>query len=120
MIYISPFDPNANNDENNQKKLSFQERLRNLLQSVRGSIIGIGQVFKLVWETNRRLTLGLGLFTLLQASTPAISIYITKLLIDTITDGIRHGPAAGQYLLTILLLAIIQLIINILNNLFST
>ncbi len=120
MIYISPFDPNANRDENNERKLSLQERLRNLLQSVRGSIIGMGQVLKLVWETNHRLTLGLGLFTLLQASTPAASIYITKLLIDAITDGIRHGPAAGQYIPTIFLLAVVQLVISVLSNLFST
>jgi ATP-binding cassette subfamily B protein len=118
MIYISPFDPNARRDE--QNKLPLRERLHNLAQSIRGSIVGIGQVLKLVWETNRLLTLGLGIFTLLQASIPALSIYITKLLIDTITAGIQHGPAAGRYLPMILLLAIVQLIISGLSNLFST
>jgi len=118
MIYISPFDPNAQRDE--QKKPPLRERLHNLLQSIRGSIVGIGQVLKLVWETNRLLTLGLGLFTLLQASTPALSIYITKLLIDTITAGIQHGSAAGSYLPMLLMLAIVQLILSGFSNLFST
>lgn len=34
MIYISPFDPNAQRDE--QKKPPLRERLHNLLQSIRG------------------------------------------------------------------------------------
>lgn len=115
MIYISPFDPH--NDEQNQQ--TWQERLRTLLQSVRGSIVGIGQVLGLVWTTHRWLTIGLGLFTLLQASIPATSIYLTKLLIDTITDGIRHGPAIGQYLPILLLLIVAQFGVNLLSNLFS-
>lgn len=120
MIYISPFDPRSNQEEDDQRKPSLKKQFQDLIQSICGSVTGMGRVLKLVWDTNHRLTLGLALFTLLQASTPATAIYITKLLIDTVTEGIKQPQSVSRFLPTILILVLAQIVLSILSNLFST
>jgi ATP-binding cassette, subfamily B, bacterial len=47
------------------------------------------RVLKLVWDTNKALTLLMGLLSILQGFTPAISLWITNLVINAVVEGIR-------------------------------
>ncbi len=113
MIHISPF-------KDNEEKFTFKERLVRLWQSTRGSFAGIGRVLLLVWQTNRWLTLGLAITTILQAALPATTIYVNKLLLDTVVLAIRHSGSIGIYVRTIIILAVVQLVLNVFVSLFST
>ncbi|MDQ2907217.1 MAG: ABC transporter ATP-binding protein/permease [Chloroflexota bacterium] len=115
MIYLSPFQ--ASEDE---EKLTFKERLVKLWQSTRGSAVGLWRVLRLAWDVNRWLTLGLGLVTILQAALPAATIYVNKLLIDTVQNTIKHPRDIDQSVRTIIVLAVVQLILNVLISLLST
>ena len=116
LDYLSPFDQRAGGSE---EKPSLKQRLTNLSRNVRGSITGIGQVVQLVWTTNPRLTISLGIVTFLQASTPAILIYLNKLLLDAVVQAIKHGHVTDQDIRTLLILVALQLGVNILASLLA-
>ncbi len=47
------------------------------------------RVLKLVWDTSVLLTLTMGLLSILQGFTPAISLWITNLVINSVVEGLR-------------------------------
>ncbi len=120
MQYLSPFNPQAREKQDKNRKRSLKEIIRDFLQSLKNSWRGIWQALQLVWQTSHLLTCCLGIATLIQAVVPAISIYITKLLIDTIVQAVTHSNVAGNYIGPVILLAVIQLGISSLSNLLTT
>ncbi len=73
------------------------------------------RVLRLVWSTDARLTAGLAFISLLRGSTPAITVYITKMVIDSVVLGIRTHSIAPIWLPMTL-----QLAIGLLDRLLST
>jgi ATP-binding cassette, subfamily B, bacterial len=53
------------------------------------------RVLKLVWDTSKVLTLLMGLLSILQGFTPAISLWITNLVINAVIEGIREETQRG-------------------------
>ena len=115
MIYISPFKP-----DDEKEKRTFKEWLVKLWGDMRGAVVGIGRVLRLVWETDRWLTIGFGLVTILQAFVPTVSIYINKLLLDAVVSAIRRSSEVSTYLRIIIILALAQLALNVFSSLLST
>ena len=68
---------------------SLAERWRRTTASIRGTLTALGRVLQLVWEGSPRLTLGLGLATVLAGALPAVQAVIGKLLINTVVLGIQ-------------------------------
>jgi len=67
----------------------------------------------LVWQTSRRLTLGLVLLTLVVGSLPAVAAYLGKLIVDAVllamhvyetTGAIEYQPLLNYVLLEALIL----------------
>lgn len=54
------------------------------------------QAIRLVWETDWRLTLGLGLLTLLAGLLPAAVAYVGKLIVDGVVQAAQSGLAADR------------------------
>jgi ATP-binding cassette, subfamily B, bacterial len=50
-----------------------------------------GRAIELVWTTNRRLTIGLALFTLIGGLVPAVVAYVGKLIVDAVVLASRTG-----------------------------
>src|SRR5205085_10099981 len=65
---------------------------------VLGAFTGLPRVLRLVWSTQPLLTLSLALLNLLQGSTPAATIVITKLVIDSVVRGIQIHSVAPIWL----------------------
>lgn len=62
-------------------------------KQVPAAFASLPRVMKLVWSTSTLLTTVLGLLSIVQGVTPAISVLITKLVIDSVVLGIRiHSP----------------------------
>jgi ATP-binding cassette, subfamily B, bacterial len=63
------------------------------IKQVGGAIRSLPRVLRLVWSTNALFTALMGLLSLLQGFTPAASVWITGLVIDSVVLGIRvHSP----------------------------
>ncbi len=73
------------------------------------------RVLKLVWNTHAGFTLTMGILSLIRGFTPAISIWITKLVIDSVVSAIKTqdiGP--------VLALVLLQLGVEMANRLLTT
>ena len=114
----------------------LRSRWRSLRLAVRGTWSALPRVMRLVWETSRPLTIGLGAATVLAGVTPAISALTAKLLINAVVFAIR-SPGESTSLpaqlplvtlqtpvLTatglIVFLAIVQFLLYAFNSLLST
>jgi ATP-binding cassette subfamily B protein len=113
-------------------------RWRNLKQSVRGTAAALPQVIRLVWDASPRITTGLFAVTVIAGIIPAISAYISKLLVNavvlgidvhnhpsTVADAIRFdfGPFRTPDFTTvngIIFIAVLQLLIFALIAFLST
>ncbi|BCL84233.1 multidrug ABC transporter permease [Ktedonobacteria bacterium brp13] len=99
------------------------------LKRVPGTLASLPRVLRLVWETQRFLTLTLGLLNILQGVVPAISISITALVIDGIVKAIHLqnpspiwwpiGLQVGITLLSSLLNALNSIVQQLLQELVS-
>jgi ATP-binding cassette subfamily B protein len=80
--------------------------------------------FKLVWETNKTLTLGNILFRLLKSAIPLLVLYIGKEIIDEVVRLMDHRSDSHQYLWilvgTELALTIVSDLLNRCINLFDS
>ena len=54
------------------------------------------QAVKLVWQTNRWATIGLGFLTLVGALLPASQAWVGKLIVDGVVASIQRGAAPEQ------------------------
>lgn len=61
-------------------------------------LASLPRVFRLVWSANRGLTAILGLLNILQGITPAITVSITALVIDSVVRAIRIGNPSPIWL----------------------
>ena len=79
---------------------------------------GLPRVIKLVWSTNALLTVGMGLLNLLRGFTPAATVVISKLVIDSVVYGIRIHSIEPIWFPVILQLGVglFDSLLSILNN----
>jgi ATP-binding cassette, subfamily B, bacterial len=63
-----------------------------------GVLAGLPRVMRLVWSTSAPLTLFLGFLNLVQGFTPAISVSITGLVVDSVVEAIRIHSASPIWL----------------------
>jgi ATP-binding cassette subfamily B protein len=75
------------------------------------------RVLRLVWDTSKIFTLLMGILSILQGFTPAVSLWITNLVINSVVAGIRdpHHNVSGIWLPVGL-----QLGIGLFSSLLST
>src|SRR5216683_4894299 len=85
------------------------------IRKVPGALASLPRVMRLVWSTSSILTTLLGFLSLLQGFTPAISVTITALVIDSVVRAIRIHSTAPIWLPVGL-----QLGITLLSSLLST
>src|SRR6266487_279171 len=84
-------------------------------KKIPGAFASIPRVLRLVWSTSPILTVMLGLLNLAQGFTPAISVSISGLVIDSVVRAIRIHSTAP-----ILLPVSLQLGITLVSSLLST
>lgn len=85
------------------------------MKQVVGAFTSLPRVLRLVWSTSALLTIGMGILSLLQGFTPALSVWITGLVIDSVVTGIRIHSASPIWFPVGLQLAIV-----LIGNLLST
>src|SRR3982075_761913 len=113
-------------------------RWRNLKESVRGTAAALPRVIRLVWDASPAITAGLFAVTVVAGVIPAISAYMSKLLVNavvlgievhnhpaTVADAVRFdfGPWRTPVFTTvngIIFLAVLQLLIFALIAFLST
>src|SRR5919109_4194876 len=128
-------DPPIEEPPDQQGPKDLRSRWRNLKQSVQGTTAALPEVLKLVWEASPGITAGLFIATVLAGFIPALSAYTTRLLINTVVQGIvvrrEHsldhirldlGPWHPGFttLNAIIFLAVLQLLIFALIAFLST
>jgi ATP-binding cassette subfamily B protein len=59
------------------------------VRQVIGAFTSLPRVLRLVWSTSALFTAFMGVLSLLQGFTPALSVWITGLVIDSVVSGIR-------------------------------
>src|SRR3989440_2397272 len=113
-------------------------RWRNLKESVRGTAAALPRVIRLVWDASPAITTGLFAVTVVAGIIPAISAYMSKLLVNavvlgievhnhpaTVADAVRFdfGPLRTPVFTTIngiIFIAVLQLLIFALIAFLST
>ena len=131
-------DPVIEEPQEPQGPKDLRSRWRNLKESVRGTAAALPRVIRLVWDASPSITAGLFAVTVVAGVIPAISAYISKLLVNavvlgievhnrptTIADAIRFdfGPWHTPVFTTvngIIFIAILQLLIFALIAFLST
>ncbi|HET7038126.1 MAG TPA: ABC transporter ATP-binding protein [Thermomicrobiaceae bacterium] len=95
------------------------QTLSTLWRILRTAPSGLSRTLRLVWETSHRLTAAMAAVTVAQAMLPAAQVWLSKLIIDAVVDGIRTGatPAVIHH---IVFLAVLQFAVIAFGSLFST
>ncbi len=84
-------------------------------KQIPGAFMSLPRVMRLVWSTSWVLTISLAVLSVLQGFAPAASVWITKLVVDGVVQGIRiHSPSP------IWLPVGLQLGVAVLSNLLSS
>src|ERR671923_980416 len=81
-------DPPIEEPPDRQGPKDLRSRWNNLKQSVKGTTAALPEVLKLVWEASPGITAGLFVATVIAGFVPAASAYTTRLLINTVVQGI--------------------------------
>jgi len=84
-------------------------------KQIPGAFTSLPRVMKLVWDTSALFTILMGILSILQGFTPAISVWITNLVINGVVEGIRIHSVAPIWLPVGL-----QLGIGLFSSLLST
>src|SRR5712671_668466 len=85
------------------------------IKQVTGAFASLPRVMSLVWSTSALFTALLGILSLLQGFSPALSVWITGLVIDSVVAGIRtHSPNPIWFPVGL------QLAVLLFSNLLST
>jgi ATP-binding cassette subfamily B protein len=131
-------DPVIAEPQEPQGPKDLRSRWRNLKESVRGTAAALPRVLRLVWDASPRITTGLFAVTVVAGIIPAMSAYISKLLVNavvlgievhnhpgTVADAIRFdfGPLRSPVFTTvngIIFIAVLQLLIFALIAFLST
>lgn len=77
-------------------------------KEVRRSFIHTPQAMRLVWQTNRAATIGLGFLTVGGALLPAAQAWVGKLIVDGVVASIQHGADAAR-VKTVFLYVLVEL-----------
>jgi ATP-binding cassette, subfamily B, bacterial len=77
---------------NDKKRSGLRESLRQYLGVFRYS----GRALELVWSTNRPLTIGLAVLSLVAGLLPAAIAYVGKLIVDAVVHAAQTGVAADR------------------------
>jgi ATP-binding cassette subfamily B protein len=80
---------------------------------------GFVRVLALVWDTSRSLTLSLALLSILQGAIPAARVWLAKLLIDEVVQGVSSGSGLNS-LGPVIVLVLAQFLVGAVANLAST
>src|SRR5450759_3026067 len=89
------------------------------IKKVPGAFASLPRVLRLVWSTSPVLTVMMGLLSLLQGFTPAISVSISALLIDNLVRAIQDHKIYHIWLPIALQLGI-TLVSSLLNTFSNT
>ena len=82
-------DPVIEEPQEPQGPKDLRSRWRNLKESVRGTAAALPRVIRLVWDASPSITAGLFAVTVVAGVIPAISAYISKLLVNAVVLGIE-------------------------------
>jgi ATP-binding cassette, subfamily B, bacterial len=81
-------DPVIEEPQEPQGPKDLRGRWRNLKQSVAGTTAALPRVIRLVWDASPAVTAGLFAATVVAGIVPAMSAYTSKLLVNTVVQGI--------------------------------
>ena len=90
----------------------LSQRLRERLAAVRQQVPYIPRAFRLVWDSCRTLTLVWLGFVIIQGILPAVSVVLTKLLVDGLVNVLQSGGAWEQvrsFLVPAILMGVVML-----------
>src|ERR1700730_1052192 len=76
----------AATDKKQQEKDKKEEQFK--IRHVFAAFASLPRVLGLVWATDKRLTFSMAFISILRGFTPAISVFITKQLIDSVVHAI--------------------------------
>src|SRR5712691_2873228 len=79
----------AATDKKQQEKDKKEEQFK--IRHVFAAFAGLPRVLGLVWATDKRLTFSMAFISVLRGFTPAVSVYITKQLIDSVVHAISNS-----------------------------
>ncbi len=105
----------AATDKKQQEKDKKEEQFK--IRHIFAAFASLPRVLGLVWRTDKRLTFGMALISVLRGFTPAVSVFITKQLIDSVVHAIfstRHDTTL------VWIFVALQLAVNLLNSLMTT
>jgi len=105
----------AKSDSNDKKRPGSNDDESFKIRHVFSAFIGLPRVLHLVWTTQPFFTLILGLLNLLRGFTPALTVVITKYLIDSVVAAIHTHITTP-----VLIFVILQLAVTLLDRLLNT
>src|SRR5689334_15714795 len=105
----------AASEKKQQEKDKKEEQFK--IRHVFAAFASLPRVLGLVWRTDKRLTFGMALISVLRGFTPAVSVFITKQLIDSVVHAI-FSPHHDT--MPVWIFVAIQLAVNLLNSLMTT
>src|SRR5690348_241896 len=99
----------AATEKKQQDKDKREEQFK--IRHVFAAFASLPRVMGLVWATDKRLTFGMALISVLRGFTPAVSVFITKQLIDSVVHAIF---STGHDTTLVWVFVAIQLAVNLL------
>ena len=116
MVSPTALKSGGSKNDKNKKEGKSDEGDGFSLKMVFSAFASLPRVLDLVWTTNARLTLAMGLISLLRGFSPALSAFITKLVVDSVVAAIQHKGETS----TVFWLVGLQLLINVATGLLQT
>ncbi|MBN1562998.1 MAG: ABC transporter ATP-binding protein [Anaerolineae bacterium] len=92
--------------------------LKSLLIRLR-RVIRFDLALRFVWQSTPRWTIATIILVILQGVLPLISLYMMKLMVDTVSDGVISGTP-DDFLQRVIIVVIITGVVSILTSLVST
>ena len=99
------------------KKQEEKEEEQFKIRHIFASFASLPRILRLVWSTDARFTTCMVLISVLRGFLPAVSVYITKQVIDSVFNAIRSH---GHSITLIWFFVGLQLAVNLLDRLLST
>ena len=99
------------------KKQEEKEEEQFKIRHIFAAFASLPRILRLVWSTDARLTTCMMLISVLRGFLPAVSVYITKQVIDSVFNAIRSH---GHSITLIWFFVGLQLAVNLLDRLLST
>ncbi len=110
---------NGDNGEGEGQGPGLRAMLREAGRNGRASLVGVPRVLKIVWETHRGFTLGMGLITIVQSAIPVAQVWLAGQLLQAVVDGVQAGGTDAA-VRRIIILAVVQLLLLTGSSLLQT